>query len=1325
MLSVGCGKKRFQSGTVGKLQSLVFMALVLTTSSISQLCVAAVGDEALFNVKGKAVQELSGPKIQKFAEEQLKKENPLPNMLYNGTVNLSDKAILAVQAGKWIEPSGFSEKAFRTMDVILREKGRIGVIHGEVGSGKSALMEYVAKRLVHGELPEKSTEFHAELKDLVLLDFSGAEFQPEGSWDMGVLIDTVKFVAAGTNLKLGLVIHNPQFIKPAQFARLADKIRQPDAIPVLIEANNRAYTTTVQAEEAINRYLVPIAIDAPSGDALKKILTSGPVKAIEDRTGVKLTEDVIRAAVDAGPDYRIDLGEPARTIHLLEDFAIEYSRSRQGDAKAKRRDVFMFVARKLSLPVLPQDEEAFVEYMNGVRGRIKARIVQQEDLVDGIVDQWIVALTSRTRRHQSAVLMGPTGVGKTLVTEVLMEEMYPEVRGKVLKIDMTAYKDAQTARNALFGATNGFVSAAENKGVICEYLDGVGKNGGVIALNEFEEASGPVQQILMELLDAGEVRGGDGRVRYLNRHLVIATSNKGTENLLSADRIRTMDTEQLRNFVKTQITEERLKEQWKQPSSFTADPSETVKAAMPERWDRFYFVPPLVGDSPVKVTKLEVKRWANDFAKGDRGSVVVDDSFAETFSSAFYDAALGARQLRTQVTKGLENAVSEFKKQHGYKNKELRVSARLHPSQKTVSYIKVLNPETGASIEVPGPSIPVDNPMLDAKFRNRVATLEEELTKVVYGQPEAIQALVGTITSRFLNWEEKKPATGFLAGGTGTGKTLLCKMIAKILFGDPTAVGLFELGKVKDVHDLGTIISPPPPFIGSDKPGQLEDFLIKYPDGGVIDFDEMGNAGRDAKSRAEIAKTFYTILDEGFYYSPATKKRYDLRKYVILFTGNDGEKIMQGANSDEAADQLYNEFTEDPKAMRRVLLDAGYPPAFVNRLMFVNLMRLSTRDAKILITEKALNEWRGGVSRVQPFDITFSEDFAAKVAELMFDPHRGGRSLSDFTAQVLGRGFGTQALKFDWDSLIEHGRRGHVELSLKVIKPTLPFYTGEKPDEKKAVLVVKATDGDQVIGESEIDFTHLSFFIPQVHANRARYTAGHEMGHAVASFTKITGKKVSRVTVVPEVLPDGRSSAGATWYKGEEKDTKDGWEFLVYNIAGLLAGSEAEILMGGDRSVGRSNDVERAGKMARQMILDAHLIPELDTAKAYLDNNGDLMKNLPNKEKQILVRYVDKALAEGRQIAIAKLKEDWPLVMAGTNLLMEYGFLTGHEYEALEARAMEAKARGDFANRDYQLDTTGIINRTAIGAPAPAQAAAASCADLLGGGNASARTVVE
>lgn len=87
--------------------------------------------------------------------------------------------------------------------------------------------------------------------------------------------------------------------------------------------------------------------------------------------------------------------------------------------------------------------------------------------------------------------------------------------------------------------------------------------------------------------------------------------------------------------------------------------------------------------------------------------------------------------------------------------------------------------------------------------------------------------------------------------------------------------------------------------------------------------------------------------------------------------------------------------------------------------------------------------------------------------------------------------------------------------------------------------------------------------------------------------------------------------------------------------------------------------------MARQMILEYHLMPELDVAHAYADKNGNILGNLPAEKRKLFDDFAHKAIEDGRALARKTLDEKWDIVEAGVKILMKKGVIDEAEFDHL------------------------------------------------------------
>jgi ATP-dependent Clp protease ATP-binding subunit ClpA len=1249
----------------------LFVSLIIFTQ-ITSITASAAGAEG-YDKEVPSHVKMAYETFWNYANEEASKRPPnmAPTAALNLSVFMTDLALDDIDTGK-ANPIQFREEAkARVLDILLRHGGKFPIVIGEPGAGKSAVIEDIARDIVTETLPDARR--YQLLNETVMFRTPARNFRP-GAGDMLAYINEIRNMGRILHKKVMIVFNECQFLDDYMVSVLRSEADQPEPMPIILEVDSKSYGTKLKDHPSFTSIAEPVMVRELNKEQLVPVLREFADRYIASAYRMKLSDDIINNVIELGPDYRRDVAEPRRSLLLLEDFAIsQHRKSAEGEGgRANRLDLYKFVAKQTGLPVIPQNEEEFSRYMQGLRERVKAKVIGQDIMVDGLVNQFTAALKSRSRQHTVALLLGPTGVGKSLVPEVMAEEFYGD-KTRYLELDMTQYKEAHSL-SSLFGANNGIISSDKEKGRLCDFFDGPGKGGGIVVMNEIEEMNAEALTKFMEIFDKGFVTGGDGKVRYIGKTMFVMTSNKNSDKILSYEAIKGMTQSELDRRLRS-ITQDQLKKAFTEKTSFTEDPNKTVKPAVLERIDGLYFASPHLKENAIKITQLEVDRYVKDYQKQTSAKLTVEPSVASVFTNAFYNESLGSRQLRNAVQQYLTQATEQFKEKYGYKAKEITISAELHPMMRTVSYVTVED-NSGNVLKIDGPKVPVENRMLDPEFRERLVNLNKNMKKDIFGQDEAIDILTASVTSLYMTGSKEDTVAGFLLGVTGSGKSEMAKSLAKHLYGSPKAVGMFDMGKVQHQSDMGTIFSPGKGIIGSDQPGELEQFLTEYPDGGVLLFDEMSNAGGPDKSlKNSIAKQFYTMLNEGYYKSPSGKK-FSVTNHVIIFTGNDGEEEFKGLSSDSLLDETYKELMKQPNYVKKLLQKAGFSAAFIGRLSFSTMMRPTLNTIKILIAKKMLDEWKAKVQAKQPIDIVYSEEFIEEIGKLMFSPLTGARSIKEFVTQVAGGLVGEEALKANWDHLISTGERLQIKIGAQVVHPKGPFYEGDEPDKREAILTAETTLGKQVVSRGSMDFTKSASFAAQAHIDQAIAVAHHEMGHAVTSYPEITGKKLVKITIIPEQIGDSLSAAGYAQYREGHRKGLPGWDYLVHLVAGLLGGSEAEtnfVDLGkaddvmSKRSAGRSNDLMKVGLIVRKMLLESSLMPELDAARAYMTPEGVVIGDgkLPADLQTKFDDYVVKAIEDGRKRAKETLIEKDKIVQAGVKFLLKYGTIKEKEYDKL------------------------------------------------------------
>lgn len=267
----------------------------------------------------------------------------------------------------------------------------------------------------------------------------------------------------------------------------------------------------------------------------------------------------------------------------------------------------------------------------------------------------------------------------------------------------------------------------------------------------------------------------------------------------------------------------------------------------------------------------------------------------------------------------------------------------------------------------------------------KLCSLESDLNKKVFGQPQAISALVKCIFRAMAGLTQgDKPIGSFLfTGPTGVGKTELCKQLAATL-------GIkfirFDMSEYMERHTVSRLIGAPPGYIGFDQGGLLTEAIRKTPHA-VLLLDEI------EKAHYDIFNILLQIMDYGTL-TDNNGKKADFKNVIIIMTSNAGTaesaKGMLGFG-DRSKDSL----SKSDEAIRKI-----FTPEFRNRLDAIIHFSPLSKEIMLSIVDKFINEIREKVVE-KKITILVTEEARNLLADKGFDPVYGARPLSRLIQETI------------------------------------------------------------------------------------------------------------------------------------------------------------------------------------------------------------------------------------------------------------------------------------------------------------------------------------
>ena len=268
----------------------------------------------------------------------------------------------------------------------------------------------------------------------------------------------------------------------------------------------------------------------------------------------------------------------------------------------------------------------------------------------------------------------------------------------------------------------------------------------------------------------------------------------------------------------------------------------------------------------------------------------------------------------------------------------------------------------------------------------RLLKVEEEMTKVVIGQKEAVSAICKALRrSRADLKDPRRPIGTFaLLGPTGVGKTLLAKTLAEQMFGDSKALVQLDMSEYMEKFNVSRLIGSPPGYVGYEEGGQLTEQVRRKPYSVVL-FDEI------EKAHPDVWNMLLQILEEGKL-TDNVGRVVNFRNTIILMTSNVGSDTIKRQSS-----LGFSPITDENsyEKMRDKIMDEArktFRPEFLNRLDDVIVFRSLTKPDLIQILDLEVSKV---MHRLKARNIVLQLDDPAKdfLVEKGYDPQYGARPM--------------------------------------------------------------------------------------------------------------------------------------------------------------------------------------------------------------------------------------------------------------------------------------------------------------------------------------------
>ena len=491
-------------------------------------------------------------------------------------ISLSDKA----KEGKLDPVIGRTQEIERVVQILNRRQKNNPCLIGEPGVGKTAIAEGLAQRIAGGDVPFKLREKEVYLLDLTAL-VAGTQFRGQFESRMKGLIDEVKRLG---NIVLMIdEVHSIVGAGDAEGSMNAANILKPalsrGEIQVIGATTFNEYRKSIEKDTALERRFQPVTVSEPSIEDSVEIL-KGLAPNYEKFHGVKISEGILRQAVVLSERYITDRFLPDKAIDLIDEACSDlnlkdpdisrrmqiqrelddYEKERtmleekeekvEGDyarmAELKSREMQLSTELtalcekgdpRLSMENLAHVIELWTKIpASRIREQEFQRLSQLERrLKDHIIgqDEAVSAVSAAVRRNRvgispkhkpvSFIFVGPTGVGKTELVKQLAGDLF-NTPDALIRLDMSEFMEKHSV-SRIVGSPPGYVGYDE-AGQLTEKIRR--KPYAVVLFDEIEKAHPDVLNVLLQILDDGEITDAHGRKVNFENTIIVMTSNAGS-----------------------------------------------------------------------------------------------------------------------------------------------------------------------------------------------------------------------------------------------------------------------------------------------------------------------------------------------------------------------------------------------------------------------------------------------------------------------------------------------------------------------------------------------------------------------------------------------------------------------------------------------------------------------------------------------------------------------------------------------------------------------------------------------------------------------------
>ena len=580
---------------------------------------------------------------------------------------------LLCKEGKIDPVIGRSEEIDRIIEILSRKNKNNPLLLGEPGVGKTACIEGLASIISSGNCPPFLVNKKVYSVDLASM-IAGTKYRGQFEQRLKNLINEC---SADKNIFLFIdEIHTLVGAGNAEGAMDAVNILKPSLargqITIIGSTTFSEHKKTIEKDGALSRRFESLHINEPSKEECLSIL-KGLKSSYEKHHGVHYSTKILKSIVDLADKYMPNRFFPDKAIDLLDEagakLKITNSYPPQSiidiesqifslpddsfggkeestlmdsydkelncwqnslDNQVRRSHLYSVLSKKTKIPteVLERKNVSI-----SLENRLKSKIVGQNNAVSQVYNSILrseLGFNEDFKPTSSFLFLGSTGTGKTYLAKLLAKHYFGSKN--IIRFDMSEYSEGISV-SKLTGAAPGYVGYDEGGGLIEKIKK---QPYSVILFDEIEKAHPQVQQLLLQVLEEGEIEDSQGNKAFFHHSVIILTSNIGADLLVKSSlgfNSTTTQGEKVRNLAKNILTPELI-----------------------NRLDDIIVFETLSIENLIKIFDIEIHFYKNSIKKHGL-SIEINEDVKHFICKKALNTNLGARPIKKLISKEIINSI--------------------------------------------------------------------------------------------------------------------------------------------------------------------------------------------------------------------------------------------------------------------------------------------------------------------------------------------------------------------------------------------------------------------------------------------------------------------------------------------------------------------------------------------------------------------------------------------------------------------------------------------------------------------------------------------